>query len=189
MLTSMPIANILTISRVLILIPYVLLFYIPHAWANWTAVFLYLYACMTDYFDGFLARKRNQESSFGRFLDPVADKLLIITTFLMLAGTNRLCGVSLIPAVVILCREVFVSGLREFLAEVKVSVPVTFLAKWKTAIQMAALSFLLADDMRSLIWGLHGLGIILLWIAAILTLFTGYQYMKACYPHIPFGGK
>ena len=189
MLTSLPIANILTISRIFILVPYVLLFYIPHSWANWTAVALYLYACLTDYFDGFFARRRNQESSFGRFLDPVADKLLIITTFVMLAGTNRLSGVSLIPSVIILCREVFVSGLREFLAEVKVSVPVTLLAKWKTAVQMAALSFLLADDMRGLIWGLHELGIILLWLAAILTLFTGYQYMKTCYPHIPFEGE
>jgi cardiolipin synthase len=186
MLATKSIANILTISRVLILLPYVLLFYIAHPWANWTAVALYLYACLTDYFDGFFARKHNQVSSFGRFLDPVADKLLILTTFVMLAGTNRLSGLSLIPAVIILCREVFVSGLREFLAEVQVSVPVTLLAKWKTAIQMAALSFLLADDMRSLIWGLHSLGIILLWIAALLTLMTGYQYMKACYPHLRF---
>jgi cardiolipin synthase len=189
MLTTIHFANILTISRVLILVPYVLLFYIPYDWANWTAVTLYLYACLTDYFDGFFARKHNQESSFGRFLDPVADKLLIITTFVMLAGTDRLSGLSLIPAVVILCREVFVSGLREFLAEVQVSVPVTVLAKWKTAIQMGALSFLLADDMRNLIWGLHSLGIILLWTAAILTLVTGYQYMKACYPHIRFAGN
>lgn len=188
MLRKLPIANLLTISRVLILVPYVLLFYLPYSWANWAAVGLYLYACFTDYFDGFLARKHNQESAFGRFLDPVADKLLIITTFLMLAGTGRLSGLSLIPAVVILCREVFVSGLREFLAEVKVSLPVTMMAKWKTAIQMGALSFLLADGAHHILWGLHELGIILLWLAALMTLVTGYQYLKACYGHIPVGG-
>lgn len=189
MLKHIPVANILTIFRVLILVPYVLLFYIPYTWANWAAVLVYSLACFTDYFDGWLARRRNQVSSFGRFLDPVADKLLIITTFFMLAGTNRLAGLSLIPGVIILCREVFVSGLREFLADAKVSVPVTLMAKWKTAVQMMALVLLLADDAKDLIWGLHELGIILLWIAAALTLMTGYQYLKAGYPHIPFNGE
>lgn len=189
MFKKLPIANLLTISRVLILVPYVVLFYTPYAWANWTAVGLYLYACFTDYFDGFLARKHNQETSFGRFLDPVADKLLVITTFVMLAGTGRLGGLSLIPAVIILCREVFVSGLREFLAELGVSIPVTLMAKWKTAVQMGALSFLLADGSHYILWGLHELGIALLWIAAFMTLVTGYQYLKACYGHIPIEGK
>lgn len=189
MLKGLPIANILTVSRVIILVPYVLLFFIPYNWANWAAVALYLYACLTDYFDGFFARRRQEESSFGRFLDPVADKLLVITTFVMLAGTNRLGGLSLIPAVIILCREVFVSGLREFLSEVHVSVPVSVLAKWKTAIQMMALSFLLGDDAKDFIWGLHEAGIIFLWVAAGLTLVTGYQYLKASYPHMPFEGK
>lgn len=181
----MSIANILTLSRIFILPPYVLLFYVQKPWANWVAVALYLYACLTDYLDGVLARSKNQVSSFGKFLDPIADKLLILTTFVMLAGTHRLSGFSLIPAVIIVCREIFVSGLREFLADVKVSVPVTLLAKWKTAIQMAALSFLLIDDARDFIWGLHELGIILLWIAAGLTLMTGYQYLRAGLPHIP----
>lgn len=185
----MSIANILTLSRIFILPPYVLLFYVPHGWANWVAVSLYLYACLTDYLDGALARSRNQVSSFGKFLDPVADKLLILTTFVMLAGTHRLGGFTLIPAVIIVCREIFVSGLREFLSDVKVSVPVTLLAKWKTAIQMSALSFLLADDARDFLWGLHELGVILLWIAAFLTLITGYQYLKASAPHIPFEGE
>jgi cardiolipin synthase len=185
----MSIANILTLSRIFILPPYVMLFYIHRPWANWVAIALYLYACFTDYLDGALARSRNQVSSFGKFLDPVADKLLILTTFVMLAGTHRLGGLSLIPAVIIVCREIFVSGLREFLADVEVSMPVTLLAKWKTAIQMGALSFLLADDLSDFLWGLHELGIILLWIAACLTLITGYQYLRAGLPHIPFEGE
>lgn len=189
MVKRAPIANVLTLSRILILPPYVLLFYIHHSWANWMAVLLYLYACLTDYLDGALARYRQQVSSFGKFLDPVADKLLVLTTFVMLAGTQRLSGVSLVPAIIILCREIFVSGLREFLSEVHVSVPVTLLAKWKTAIQMVALSFLLGDDVKSLIWGLHELGLILLWIAALFTIVTGYQYLRAGFRYIPFNGE
>jgi cardiolipin synthase len=177
-------ANTITITRILILIPFVALFYIEKQWANWLAVLLYLYACFSDYIDGFVARKKNQESSFGRFLDPVADKILIVTTFIMLAGTDRLTGVSLIPAIVIIGREFIVSGLREFLSESNIPMPVTPLAKWKTGVQMIALSLLLLDDAKDLIWGFHEVGIVCLWIASILTVITGYQYFEAGIKHM-----
>ncbi len=177
-------ANTLTVTRILILIPFVGLFYIHAQWANWLAVLLYLYACFTDYVDGLVARKKNQESSFGRFLDPVADKILIVTTFIMLAGTGRLEGFSLIPAIIIIGREFIVSGLREFLSESNIPMPVTSLAKWKTGLQMIALSFLLLDDAKDFIWGFHEVGIICLWAASILTVLTGYQYFKAGFKHM-----
>lgn len=177
-------ANTLTMTRVLILIPFVGLFYIDRQWANWGAVLLYLYACLTDYMDGFVARRKNQVSSFGRFLDPVADKILIITTFIMLAGTGRLSGVSLIPAIIIIGREFIVSGLREFLSESGIPMPVTRLAKWKTGVQMVALSFLLLDDAKDLIWGFHEMGLICLWVASVLTVITGYQYFRLGVKHM-----
>ena len=183
---KLPIANILTVSRVLVLIPYVILFYIPGSLANWIAVWLYGYACVTDYLDGLAARLRNEESPFGRFLDPIADKILIVTTLLMLAGTGRIHGISLIPAVIILCRELLISGLREFLSDVKISVPVTVLAKWKTALQMVSLGIILADEANDVFFCLHEIGFVMFWTAAILTLITGYEYLKASYTHLSF---
>jgi len=140
-----------------------------------------MYACLTDFLDGYLARKWNHISSFGRFLDPVADKLLVCSTLLMLVGMGGIRGLSLLAAVVILSREILVSGLREFLAQLNVGMPVSWLAKWKTAIQMVAIGCLLIGDagpwIPPLAW--KTLGITCLWFAAALTLYTGYDYLKA----------
>ena len=185
MLNTLP--NILTFSRILA-IPLVigLLLFVNDPLGSWLAFTVYTFACITDFFDGYLARAWHQQSAFGRFLDPIADKLLVASVLLVLVGIDRISGLTVLPAAVILCREILVSGLREFLAEVRVSVPVTALAKWKTTIQMLALGFLLVGpsglDFGPLtttevgIWGL--------WGAALLTLFTGYDYLVAGLKHI-----
>ena len=174
--------NILTFSRILA-IPVIigLLLFVNDPLGSWLAFSAYTYACLTDFFDGYVARAWHLQSAFGRFLDPIADKLLIASVLLMLVGIDRFSGLTVLPAAVILCREILVSGLREFLAQVPVSVPVTALAKWKTLIQMLALGFLLVGpvgpDFGPLtttevgIWGL--------WGAALLTLVTGYDYLRA----------
>ena len=175
----MTLPNILTLFRIALLAPFISMFYIDGAWANWVAVFLYLLACITDYFDGKLARTRNEVSNLGKFLDPIADKLLICITVLMLAGTGRLDGyAALLPALIIVAREIFISGLREHLSLERVSIPVSSLAKWKTFIQMASLSYLLADGPKKYIWGFHEVGVVLLWGAAILSVITGYEYWQ-----------
>ena len=185
MLTTLP--NILTFSRILA-IPLVigLLLFVNDPLGSWLAFTVYTFACITDFFDGYLARAWHQQSAFGRFLDPIADKLLVASVLLVLVGIDRISGLTVLPAAVILCREILVSGLREFLAEVRVSVPVTALAKWKTTIQMLALGFLLVGpsgpDFGPL--ATTGVGIWGLWGAALLTLFTGYDYLVAGLRHI-----
>ncbi len=142
MLRGLP--NILTVSRILsIPVLICLLLFIDDPLGSWLAFSAYTYACITDFFDGYLARAWHQQSAFGRFLDPIADKLLVAAVLLALVGIDRISGLLVLPAAVILCREILVSGLREFLAEVDVSVPVSKLAKWKTGIQMLALGFLM----------------------------------------------
>ena len=173
---QMNLPNILTILRIVILIPFVALFFVQESWAPLTASIIFVIACITDYFDGYLARTLGQSSNLGRFLDPIADKLLIGTTVLMLAGTGRIQGITLIPGVIILCREILVSGLREFLMEIQVSLPVSRLSKWKTAIQMGALGCLVAAPYPHL---LFEIGLALFWMAAGLTLITGYDYLKS----------
>jgi len=168
----------MTIGRI-VLIPVIMAtFYIPGPEARWIAAGLFAVAAVTDYLDGWLARKLQVVSDFGRFLDPIADKLLVAAVLLMLAGFDRLSGPALIAAVIILFREILVSGLREFLAGRNVGMPVTKLAKWKTATQLAALPLLLVGNAASLggiplNWPGEGL----LWIAALLTAQTGAIYM------------
>ncbi|MBT6096183.1 MAG: CDP-diacylglycerol--glycerol-3-phosphate 3-phosphatidyltransferase [Rhodospirillaceae bacterium] len=185
MLNQIP--NILTFSRV-VAIPVVvgLLLFVDDPLGSWLAFSAYTYACITDFFDGYLARAWHQQSAFGRFLDPIADKLLVAAVLLVLVGIDRISGLTVLPAAVILCREILVSGLREFLAEVRVSVPVTTLAKWKTTIQMLALGFLLVGPngpdfgpMSTAEIGIYGL-----WGAAALTLITGFDYLVAGLKHI-----
>jgi cardiolipin synthase len=181
MRSSVNISNGLTVLRVFIILPFVVLFYVDEPWVPVTLTILFFIACISDYFDGYVARKYNQISKFGTFLDPVADKLLVVTAFLMLAGTGTIQGYSLIPAAIILCREILVSGLREFLSEVHVSIPVTNLAKWKTALQMISLGFLVGKDL----WEpAMTIGIGLLWSTALLTLYTGYAYCRASLHHL-----
>ncbi|MBT4880017.1 MAG: CDP-diacylglycerol--glycerol-3-phosphate 3-phosphatidyltransferase [Alphaproteobacteria bacterium] len=175
--------NILTLSRILVIPFFVALFYIERPFANWTLATIFILACITDFLDGYFARSRKQISNFGRFLDPIADKLLIATALLMLVGTGQLGGISLLPTVIILCREILVSGLREFLAELKVSVPVSQLAKWKTAIQMCAIISLLVGEAGDPFFPFTFIGLLTLWSAALLTLFTGYDYFQASLEH------
>ncbi|MDE0922461.1 CDP-diacylglycerol--glycerol-3-phosphate 3-phosphatidyltransferase [Aurantimonas coralicida] len=154
-------------------------------YARWSALFIFLAASVTDFLDGYLARAWQQTSTIGRMLDPIADKLLVAAALLLLAADGTIAGWSLWAAIVILCREILVSGLREYLAELKVSVPVTQLAKWKTTIQMVAIGFLLAGPAADDIYPLATeTGIVLLWISAIVTLYTGYDYFRAGLKHI-----
>ncbi|MDF2619754.1 MAG: CDP-diacylglycerol/glycerol-3-phosphate 3-phosphatidyltransferase [Xanthobacteraceae bacterium] len=154
-------------------------------WLRWMALAIYIVAAITDFFDGYLARVWSQQSAIGRMLDPIADKLLVSTSLLMLASDGTIRGWSMWAAIVILCREILVSGLREFLAELRVSVPVTRLAKWKTTAQLVAVAVLLAGPAADkLVPGITLFGLILLWIAALLTLYTGWDYFRAGARHL-----
>lgn len=167
--------NLLTISRIVVIPLIFLSVYFNCCSFNYIAGVLFIAASITDYYDGKLARARGEVSAFGRLLDPIADKLLVATALVvMLAKPGMIQPVSYIPVFVILCRELLVSGLREFLREVNAGLPVTRLAKWKTGFQMTALSMLFFRGW--FIWG--ELGEILLWIAGILTFITGYQYFE-----------
>src|SRR6202044_3475309 len=149
-------------------------------WLRWVALAIFVTAGITDILDGYFARSLGQQSSFGRMLDPIADKLLVASCLLMLAADETIKGWSLWAAIVILCREILVSGLREYLAELRVSVPVSTVATWKTTTQLVALGFLIAGQAgEGVLPGSVEIGIVLLWIAAILTLYTGWDYMKA----------
>ena len=146
---------------------------------------IFIAAAITDILDGYFARTLGQESSFGRMLDPIADKLLVACCLLMLAADETIRGWSLWAAIVILCREILVSGLREHLAELRVSVPVTRLAKWKTTAQLVAIGFLLAGQAGDQIIPVVTLtGLTLLWVSAIVTLYTGYDYFRAGVQHL-----
>jgi cardiolipin synthase len=149
-------------------------------WLRWVALFVFIAAGITDYFDGYFARAWGQYSSLGRMLDPIADKLLVSACLLMLAAGDTIHGWTLLAAIIILCREILVSGLREYLAELRVSVPVTRLAKWKTTAQLVAVGFLVAGEAGDrVVPVVSQVGIGLLWASALLTLYTGYDYMKA----------
>jgi CDP-diacylglycerol--glycerol-3-phosphate 3-phosphatidyltransferase len=178
-LASLP--NILTYLRILAVPAVVLcLFLIPGHGGRWWALTVYIGACITDWLDGYLARVWDQQSVLGRMLDPIADKLLVGTTLLMLTRDGTIEGAHVAAAVIILCREILVSGLREFLAELNVKVHVTQLAKWKTTLQMVALGILLAGPAGDVILPVvTSTGLAMLWVAALLTLWTGYDYLKA----------
>lgn len=162
----------------IVIIPIIaLLLYIPTAWASWLALGFYTLACITDWLDGYLARKMKIVSAFGRFLDPIADKLLIAVMLLMFAGLGRLDDWWLLPAALIMFREIFIAGLREFLAPQNIIIHVSKLAKWKTTAQMIALGFLVVGDHGNVILPETLLiGQILLSLAAILTIITGLEY-------------
>ncbi|MEL6088965.1 CDP-diacylglycerol--glycerol-3-phosphate 3-phosphatidyltransferase [Bartonella schoenbuchensis] len=152
---------------------------------RWIAVFIFVIASITDFLDGYLARIWKQTSNIGRMLDPIADKLLVSSCLLLLAADSTIAGWTLWAAIIILCREILVSGLREYLVELKVSVPVSRLAKWKTSVQMVAIVFLLAGPAGNKIFPYTmEFGIIMLWIAALLTLWTGWDYFRAGLKHV-----
>jgi cardiolipin synthase len=154
-------------------------------WLRWTALFFFIAAALTDYLDGYVARAWEQSSALGRMLDPIADKLLVGASLLMLAADETIRGWTLLAGVIILCREILVSGLREFLAELNVSVPVTRLAKWKTFAQLLAIGFLIAGEAGDTVFPYTTMtGIFLLWAAALLTLYTGWDYFRAAGRHL-----
>jgi cardiolipin synthase len=154
-------------------------------WLRWVALFIFITAAITDMLDGYVARLWAQQSPLGRMLDPIADKLLVASCLLMLGADGTILGWSLWAAMVILCREILVSGLREFLAELRVSVPVTRLAKWKTTVQLIAVGFLIAGEAGDKILPITtDIGIVLLWGSAIVTLYTGWDYLRAAGRHL-----
>ncbi|MEP1205940.1 MAG: CDP-diacylglycerol--glycerol-3-phosphate 3-phosphatidyltransferase [Rhizobiaceae bacterium] len=184
------IPNLLTYARILVVPLVVLCFDLEERGkstdvARWWALGLFAFASITDFFDGYLARIWQQSSSLGKMLDPIADKLLVAACLLLLAADGVIAGWSIWAAVVILSREILVSGLREYLADLKVSVPVTQLAKWKTTLQMFSLGFLLAGPAGDKVFPLcTQTGLVLLWISAVVTLVTGWDYFRAGLKHV-----
>ena len=186
MLTDLP--NVLTLSRIAAIPLLVVLIAIHTPVGDLAACIVFGAAAITDYFDGKLARSRRQQSDLGRMLDPIADKLLVGAALMMLVGQNRLSTAGLYPAIVIMLREILVSGLREYLASIRIGLPVTRLAKWKTGFQMGALGTLIAGNTSAVILHLDFLpvsliGETMLWIAAALTLITGWDYLTAGWRH------
>ena len=182
MLALLP--NLMTFARIALIPVIVGLLYIPAPWASWAAFGLYLLAAVTDWLDGYLARRLDATSPLGRFLDPIADKLLVTALVVVVIANGTVGPISALPALVILCREILVSGLREYLAEQGVGMPVSKLAKWKTASQMVALALLILGSAAP--WGYSTLmpGLVLLWIAGVLTAVTGWDYLKTGLHHM-----
>ena len=173
--------NLLTYGRVAA-VPAVAgcLFWPEIAWMRWAALGIFIAAGITDFLDGYLARVLSQQSRIGQMLDPIADKLLVSAVLMMLAADHTIAGYSLSAGIIILCREILVSGLREYLADLKVSIPVSNVAKWKTTLQLVALGFLIAGPSGDqIVSGITTTGLVLLWVSALLTLYTGWDYFRA----------
>jgi cardiolipin synthase (CMP-forming) len=183
MINSLPM--VLTLSRIAAIPVLAALFFGQEDWVRYVACAVYTAAAVTDYLDGYLARAWKQQSKLGRIFDPIADKLLVAAAILLLVATDRISGILVLPALVILCREVLVSGLREFLAEIRALLPVSRLAKWKTGIQMTALGFLIVGDAAPTAFlEVKLIGDVGLWAAAVLTLITGWDYLIVGLKHI-----
>ena len=177
--------NILTYGRIAAVPVVGGLLMLPGNTARWAALVIYVAAAITDFFDGYLARKWQQQSPLGKMLDPIADKVLVAVVLLVLSADGILFGGHIWAAIIILSREVLVSGLREYLGELRVSVPVTQIAKWKTTVQLVSVGFLIAGPAGDkLIPYVTETGIMLLWLAAALTLYTGYDYFRAGIRHV-----
>lgn len=180
---KLKIPNILTIGRIILVPIFILTFYLPGSLGDWIPFFIFVLASFTDFLDGLLARLYKEESKLGELLDPIADKIIIATALILLVMDNIIINYEVVAAIIILTREILISGLREFLAKVQINMPVTGLAKFKTFIQMFAISILLTGESGNKLinfddYSAHSIGIILLWIAAFLTLYTGYDYVK-----------
>lgn len=180
-LTSLP--NLLTLMRILLIPVFISAFYLPFTWSRALAAFIFALASFTDWLDGYLARRLQQMSPFGAFLDPVADKLLIASTLLLLVGARDINYITL-PAIVIVGREIVISALREWMAEIgaRASVAVGYIGKVKTTLQMAALLLLLLFDPATSWWG--AAGFILLYVAAILTIWSMVIYLMIAWPEL-----
>jgi cardiolipin synthase len=189
-MAALNVPNLLTYGRIAAVPVVVACFTLPGLPSNgarWLALVIFIAAAITDFLDGYLARAWQQQSSLGRMLDPIADKLLVSACLLVLVAEpqHTIGGADVIAAVIILSREILVSGLREYLAELRVGVPVTWLAKWKTAAQLVAVSFLIVGPAGDLVFPFTTLiGRLLLWVSAILTLYTGYDYFRAGIHHV-----
>ena len=181
--------NLLTLSRI-VTVPLLVAFLWFPGWELGYALAFGLYCLMgiTDYFDGYLARSQGTVSKLGQFLDPIADKIMIAAVILMLSATRHepaaITGIHLIPAIVILLREIAVSGLREFLAGLQVSVPVSQLAKWKTSLQIVALGALILAGALPVFPWIKAVGLVSLWSAAAITLLTGWDYLRVGLKHM-----
>jgi cardiolipin synthase len=171
---SINLPNILTLGRIILILPFAMLFFHGSIMTRWEALALFVLAAVTDWLDGHLARRLGQESALGRMMDPIADKLLIATAIILLTATGGITGWSIAAALLILLREIAVSGFREHLGPLGVIVPVSTLAKWKTTAQLIAMGILIAP-----VEAVQPVGLIALWIAAILTLITGWNYLMA----------
>lgn len=169
------IPNILTLLRIALIPVLLVVLYIGNIYGYWISAVLFAIACITDYFDGFFARYFNAHSKFGMILDPIADKLLVSSTLMMLVYFER---APIIPAILILCREITVSGLREYLSEFRVSIPVSRLGKIKTGLQFVAILVLILGEESLHIPFINLFGEIMLWVTAMLTIFTGYAYFQ-----------
>ena len=176
----MKIPNILTIGRILVAPILIVVFYFPGELSDWLACAIFVIAAFTDYLDGFFARLYKQQSKFGELLDPIADKVLVSTALALLIMSQTIKGPHVVAAIIIITREILISGLREFLAKAQIYIPVTNLSKGKTVIQMIAISILLAGNTGDQFLFNYGiqLGTYLLWMSAILTLWTGYAYLR-----------
>lgn len=180
MKVELNLANIMTLFRLVLLPVMIVLFFIPTSWAAWTCLFIYIIGAVTDYLDGFFARKFGQVSDFGKFMDPISDKIFVATILLMLVAVGRIEGTMVLAVVVIIAREFMVSGLREFLGAREVKLPVTNLAKWKTTLQMLSLGFLIVSPYVPLTGLIGNIGLA---GAALLTAITGWNYIRAGMKH------
>ncbi len=186
MLKKIP--NILTIGRIIIVPFFVLAFYLPGFYGDLTAFALFVIASFSDFLDGMLARMLGQESKLGELLDPIADKIIVATALILLVMSQTIRHYEVIAAIIILTREILISGLREFLAKGQIKLPVSNLAKLKTFLQMVAISLLLTGETGNKIlnfqdYNAQTIGIILLWLSAFLTLYTGYEYLRKGIDH------
>ena len=186
MLKKIP--NILTIGRIIIVPFFVLAFYLPGFYGDLTACVLFVIASFTDFLDGMLARMMGEESKLGELLDPIADKIIVATALILLVMSGTIRHYEVVAAIIILTREILISGLREFLARGQIKLPVTNLAKLKTFLQMVAIALLLTGETGNKIlnfqdYNAQTIGIILLWLSAFLTLYTGYEYLRKGIDH------
>lgn len=177
-------ANALTLLRLILIAPIVVLIWLGDATYLWVAFGFYTVACITDVADGYVARSLNQQSLVGRLFDPIADKLLVGACLLVLVAFDHIVGWAVLAALIILLREILVSGLREFLAEIQVNMPVSRAAKWKTVLQMVALGFLIVGDAGPTWLPTVKIGEYMLGVAAVLTIYTGWDYLRSGLLHV-----
>ena len=185
---KLKIPNILTIGRIIIVPIFVLTFFIPGFFGDLIPFFLFVIASFTDYLDGFLARMFKEESKLGELLDPIADKILVAAALILLVMNGTIKNYEVIAAIIILTREILISGLREFLEKGQIAMQVTSLSKLKTFIQMISIAILLTGEIGNKIinfqdYNAQTIGIVLLWLSAFLTLYTGYDYLRKGIDH------